>query len=360
VLFVIFGREQLVWDQFEPKWQGYLHDQHRLDGLAKPDADRFPRQIPIADATVRTAMIEAAIGERDLLETEQEREQRGAHPFYLDMAINVYVDIEDEGKTPQPSDFGGSHAEVASRFFRHRNYAELATLKALTAPRWFDYALFCDLVNAFQTQYPLTAFTEMTAFSFIEPRSNGRFQMHALMRDALLDACATETLKRLDDFMFERYDALCQSATVKEMNAAHEQALVEAFYHADRSNISSLLDWFYPRNDIFYKAARCAALIPLYENLLALAEQDLGKTDPVVANLLNNLAQLLQDTNRLAEAEPLMRRALAIVANSFVSGHPWILTIGANFVRLLKELIQLEQAEAVSKRLNLENDDTHE
>ena len=30
---------------------------------------------------------------------------------------------------------------------------------------------------------------------------------------------------------------------------------------------------------------------------------------PQVASDLNNLAQLLQDTNRLAEAEPLMRRA---------------------------------------------------
>ena len=37
---------------------------------------------------------------------------------------------------------------------------------------------------------------------------------------------------------------------------------------------------------------------------------------------LNNLAELLQDTNRLAEAEPLMRRALAIDEKSFGPEHP--------------------------------------
>ena len=37
-----------------------------------------------------------------------------------------------------------------------------------------------------------------------------------------------------------------------------------------------------------------------------------GPDHPKVATRLNNLATLLQDTNRLGEAEPLMRRALAI------------------------------------------------
>ena len=39
---------------------------------------------------------------------------------------------------------------------------------------------------------------------------------------------------------------------------------------------------------------------------------------------LNNLAQLLQDTNRLAEAEPLMRRALAIDEKSYGADHPQV------------------------------------
>jgi tetratricopeptide (TPR) repeat protein len=51
--------------------------------------------------------------------------------------------------------------------------------------------------------------------------------------------------------------------------------------------------------------------------------EELRKPDhPKVAIRLNNLAQLLQDTNRLAEAEPLMRRALEIDEKSYGSDHP--------------------------------------
>jgi hypothetical protein len=41
-----------------------------------------------------------------------------------------------------------------------------------------------------------------------------------------------------------------------------------------------------------------------------------GPDRPEYAAALNNLAQLLEDANRLAEAEPLMRRALAITEKS--------------------------------------------
>ena len=54
---------------------------------------------------------------------------------------------------------------------------------------------------------------------------------------------------------------------------------------------------------------------------LAIDEQ-LRDGHPNVASDLNNLAQLLQATNRLAEAEPLMRRALAIDEQSLRTGSP--------------------------------------
>ena len=41
-------------------------------------------------------------------------------------------------------------------------------------------------------------------------------------------------------------------------------------------------------------------------------EISFGEHHPTVAIDLNNLAQLLKDTNRMGEAEPLMRRALEI------------------------------------------------
>jgi hypothetical protein len=46
---------------------------------------------------------------------------------------------------------------------------------------------------------------------------------------------------------------------------------------------------------------------------LAIEVASLGTDHPDVARVFNNLAQLLVDTGRLAEAEPLMRRVVAIL-----------------------------------------------
>ena len=50
---------------------------------------------------------------------------------------------------------------------------------------------------------------------------------------------------------------------------------------------------------------------------MEITEESLGRDHPKVAIRLNNLATLLQDVNRLEEAEPLMRRALQIDEQSF-------------------------------------------
>ena len=55
---------------------------------------------------------------------------------------------------------------------------------------------------------------------------------------------------------------------------------------------------------------------------LGIAEASFGKDHPHVAVQLNNLAALLQATNRLAEAEPLLRRHWEIfVAFTVATGH---------------------------------------
>ena len=58
---------------------------------------------------------------------------------------------------------------------------------------------------------------------------------------------------------------------------------------------------------------RLAEAEPLFRRALAIFEQSYGDEHPDVTNGLNNLAVLLSATNRLAEAEPLMRRMVGIL-----------------------------------------------
>jgi len=71
---------------------------------------------------------------------------------------------------------------------------------------------------------------------------------------------------------------------------------------------------------------------------LAIDETSFGTEHPDVARDLNNLARLLHATNRLGEAEPLMRRALAILLE-FERGtgyeHPHRQLVSVNYRSLL-------------------------
>ena len=68
---------------------------------------------------------------------------------------------------------------------------------------------------------------------------------------------------------------------------------------------------------LLFTKALYAEAESLMRRALAIDEQSFGNQHPKVANSLSNLAQLLQATNRPTEAEPLMRRALAIAEQSF-------------------------------------------
>ncbi len=89
---------------------------------------------------------------------------------------------------------------------------------------------------------------------------------------------------------------------------------------------------------------------PLLRRALAIDEANYGPKDPMVATCLNNLAELLRVTNRLRDAEPLYRRALAIDEEVFGPEHPNVALPLNNFAELLKETDRLSEAEQLYRR----------
>ena len=89
---------------------------------------------------------------------------------------------------------------------------------------------------------------------------------------------------------------------------------------------------------------------PLMRRALAIAEASYGSEHPHVATCLNSLARLLQDTNRLGEAEPLMRRALAIDEASYGAEHPLVAIRLNNLALLLQATNRLGEAEPLMRR----------
>ncbi len=89
---------------------------------------------------------------------------------------------------------------------------------------------------------------------------------------------------------------------------------------------------------------------PLMRRALAINEASYGPQHPDVATSLNNLAQLLKATNRLAEAEPLMRRSLAIDEASYGPQHPNVARVLNNLAQLLQATNRLAEAEPLMRR----------
>ena len=83
---------------------------------------------------------------------------------------------------------------------------------------------------------------------------------------------------------------------------------------------------------------------------LAITEASLGKDDPSVAIRLNNLAQLLQATNRLGEAEPLMRRVIDIFETSLGKDHPNVATDLNNLGAMIEAMGHIAEGEAMYRR----------
>jgi tetratricopeptide (TPR) repeat protein len=89
---------------------------------------------------------------------------------------------------------------------------------------------------------------------------------------------------------------------------------------------------------------------PLMRRALAIAVKSFEPDHPNVSTCLNNLAQLLQATNRLAEAEPLMRRALVSDEKSFGPDHQKVAIRLNNLAQLLQATNRHAEAEPLIHR----------
>jgi tetratricopeptide (TPR) repeat protein len=101
---------------------------------------------------------------------------------------------------------------------------------------------------------------------------------------------------------------------------------------------------------LLHETNKVAEAEPLMRQALAIDEGSLGDTDPKVATDLSNLSQLLRATNRPAEAEPLQRRALAIDEGSLGNDHPKVATDLNNLALLLQETDRPAEAEPLLRQ----------
>ena len=102
---------------------------------------------------------------------------------------------------------------------------------------------------------------------------------------------------------------------------------------------------FYVRARGHFRAAE-----PLFRRALRIAEATHGPDHPLLADRLGNLAVVLHDTKRLAEAEQLARRALIIDEVNHLKDHPELVVRISNLAELLRDTNQPTESEALHRR----------
>ena len=133
----------------------------------------------------------------------------------------------------------------------------------------------------------------------------------------------------------------------------HAQAMMP---HTDRAiaavpNVASACARVLSQAGYFLnEQARHREAEPLIRRSLAINEAIYGPDHPSMARGLNNLASLLEATNRLAEAEPLYRRSLAIDEASYGPDHPNVSIRLNNLAGLLEATNRLAEAEPLYRR----------
>ena len=140
---------------------------------------------------------------------------------------------------------------------------------------------------------------------------------------------------------------LMDLARWKECEEQQRRALDEATELADAKLVAAT------SNDLaqlLQRTNRFGEAEPLMRRALEIDAATFGARHPIVARDSNVLATLLLDTNRIEEAEPLLRRALEIDMAAFGEHHPSVAADLSNLATLLLDTNRNEEAEPLMRR----------
>ncbi len=101
---------------------------------------------------------------------------------------------------------------------------------------------------------------------------------------------------------------------------------------------------------LYYNQGKYTEAEPLYKRALAIVEKTLGPEHPRVATGLNNLAALYDAQGKYAEAEPLYKRALGINEKAFGFDHPEVATNLNNLAEVYRAQGKHAEAEPLYQR----------
>lgn len=362
VLFVIFGRDQLKWQDLNSRSRRRKHDytamlggnQHLIGGFSDANAHLFLKEAGVDQEHIRNVIAKDAEG----------------LPFYLDLQVDTYKTILDEGDEPDPSEFGGTLPEVIDRFLSHLGDHHKDALLVVGQARQLTRPVFELLKQRFFNGSPVD-FDPLVKHSFVEELGeSGQYGLHQLMQEHLYEYVKENSpsrFKAIHHVLFEYYDARAAVEDIKAIAPSQEAAFVEAAFHKEQADVTTYGSWFDERQEPFNRAARYPLLLPLYDRAIELdnqiaremdVDQITNEMEDDHTNRLNNLANLLTLTNHYSEAELLCRQIVEIDKYTLGKMHPTHAVHLSNLATVLYKTGSYEEAEWLYRRAIKINEQT--
>lgn len=375
-LYVISGREKLIWDKHERDWETDI-EQHILGGLSDIDSKSFLKSCDIEKEDIQEAIIEMS-----------KDDTGGCLPFYLDLCVDIYSNLTN----PTIEDFklDNKHDKIYDKFFKmfsegervvKYNKDELILLQLLSNARFFDIELFRAIIEKFKLNYSGHSLQEITKYSFVFKNDDKTYSLHNLIQDALKkellknDKALSDEIK---EFLFEYYNAFLQDIDIKKISKNQKLFFCEAyFYKRIISTKDDFYNWFeklyftlfeageyiflekyvisnisflniksnflsdeYNRLGVIYhNLDRYELAVNFYKRALALRNNEYKENDIKIAQSYNNIALLYHNNKNYIEALSYYKKA--IIAKEYNNKNYLSLAkTYSNYARLMRDMNQ--------------------
>jgi len=253
-LWVILGREKLKWDEIEEDidWKAFL-DQHLLGELSPNDANKFLEHCSVKEENIRNQIILTSKG----------------LPFYLDLQVDTYNRIMENGNIPSADNFGKNYIDILERFSKYLSPNETETLKILSCSKFWNRTIFKKIIKEFDTGFPLTSFRELLNFSFITEvkieSEEELYTIHQIMRTHLKANLDEDIRKEVHQLLLDHYEELL-NAESPELLDLESQNFIEF-----TPKILRFLD------EVLYHKKKIEKSEPYYQWLLEISQKLYGK-----------------------------------------------------------------------------------
>ena len=323
----------------------YLHS-HLLGGLDSPDADDYLQQVGVDEADMRRALLEVAeVPALTSIAFPDGTKQRQHHPFYLGLAAETCMAMQESGLCFDAAEFAGQQFDDApdrsgkgrlllDRFLKYTDGRTEDAVQVLAAARRFDWPLYRHLADALGLAPEHASFVRLTHLSFVHPTAkvlagaanldvadeagaeiDPQYRIHDLARRILRTRKAPRLLQA--DLVLHAYYST-RAANGDEM------ATVEAVYHQAALDAEAAERAWFEAFDIAMARSRhllCQALAGLVGELPFSSGVWLAQAHLYVGHFWQSLSQHKMANEALLSALQVAVQALAIPNTNLVEAH---------------------------------------